>query len=413
MMKYIPLFLISLGLLACTNKQEQDSRDVASIPITIGDNCARIVSDLFSNKSENLSSRNALDRIRTRLNRGRNWLDLLGTTSLKLEGLDVSDQELIHLLPELKAWDAYAVDLSLNPKLTDKSLEHLHKHMSDLKQLDLSMTRIGGFWGKRKKVLKYIVKHFPELTEFTPAYLKMSDLELLLQLEDLRELNLSFINPKEFSPRRFLSFLRKAKETGKLTKLDTVQLPTLRSDRVHKRLVEKMRREFRGDIEIKLGNNYRGEWTGRVIDGDTPKFNLVDTEASGMTTDLSIRLKYIDTAETKGLNAAERRVSAAGKNYVQWRLHEAKDIFLTSIEDGTFAGRKLGVVFVDDDCLNLTMMEKGLALYRPTADKVFPNQAARKTFWNKEYQENKSFIDFWRQVSDPTSDDLRVPDNFK
>lgn len=92
----------------------------------------------------------------------------------------------------------------------------------------------------------------------------------------------------------------------------------------------------------------------RVVDGDTVWLDVDLGFEVGMA--MSIRLMGIDAPETR---TEEGKVSKA---YLMARLPPGKEVVLRTIKDRKEKyGRYLGMLWVGEECLNSTMIERGLA----------------------------------------------------
>ncbi len=128
----------------------------------------------------------------------------------------------------------------------------------------------------------------------------------------------------------------------------------------------------------------------KIIDGDTI---LIEN--------IKVRLAYIDTPESKQYSFSRLPIGLLAKNYLE-QLIKNKTIRVRKIGKGIY-GRSLGVIFLNDENINLKMVADGYALAHETAkwnyhQQMYLAQILRKGLFKESFINPKFFRKLKRKL---------------
>ena len=106
--------------------------------------------------------------------------------------------------------------------------------------------------------------------------------------------------------------------------------------------------------------NYKVKKINRVVDGDTVDLDI--DLGFGVTLSHRVRLKGINAAETKTLNAEEKTKGLAAKEWLKKELSREGDWIIETTKEDKY-GRILGTLYVSGDAatVNQRMLNEGIA----------------------------------------------------
>lgn len=94
----------------------------------------------------------------------------------------------------------------------------------------------------------------------------------------------------------------------------------------------------------------------RVIDGDTVE--VMAEVFPGAFQKFGLRLDGVNAPETRTLNLCEKKAGLKVKHYVESII--PKQVIITNIHKGKFAGRMIGGILINNKDLADMLLEKGL-----------------------------------------------------
>ena len=106
--------------------------------------------------------------------------------------------------------------------------------------------------------------------------------------------------------------------------------------------------------------NYKIKKINKVVDGDTVDLDI--DLGFGLTITQRVRLKGINTAETKTLNLEEKAKGLVAKEWLKTELSKKGEWIIETFKEDKY-GRILGVLYYNNDSIsvNQKMLNEGIA----------------------------------------------------